>query len=121
MRTNITCLVENQVMIIMKFKKSFLMILLPLSAFASNEVFFQCATKDGTINLELIGKDLKLTMKKTTPFLLNALQNYWRGGTHIIIILGLIQSIIGLLTQLIMWIMQYIKITKMVNIIAGYK
>ncbi|HEM8137527.1 TPA: hypothetical protein U2M34_000377 [Providencia rettgeri] len=66
----------------MKFKKSFLMILLLLSTFANSKTFFQCATKDGTINLELIGKDLKLTMKKTTPFLLNVLQNYWRGYSY---------------------------------------
>lgn len=58
------------------------MILLLLSTFANSKTFFQCATKDGTINLELIGKDLKLTMKKTTPFLLNVLQNYWRGYSY---------------------------------------
>lgn len=52
------------------------MILLPLSAFASSETFFQCTTKYGAISLELVGENLKLTMKKITPFLLNVLPNY---------------------------------------------
>ncbi|EOX6880756.1 hypothetical protein ACPU88_000938 [Providencia stuartii] len=47
----------------MKFKKMFLMMLLPLSAFSNNKILFQCATENGSINLALVGENLKLTMK----------------------------------------------------------
>ncbi|MGX4746786.1 hypothetical protein [Providencia rettgeri] len=64
----------------MKFKKSFLMILLLLSTFANSKTFFQCATKDGTINLELIGKDLKLTMKKNNSIFIECSSKLLEGG-----------------------------------------
>ncbi|EIU7556885.1 hypothetical protein WMR60_002996 [Providencia rettgeri] len=41
----------------------FFMMLLPLNAFSNNKSFFQCATENSSINLELVGENLKLTMK----------------------------------------------------------
>ncbi|HEK1721356.1 TPA: hypothetical protein SMT55_003608 [Proteus mirabilis] len=66
--------------ILNEFIKIIFVTFISSSAFASNEVFFQCATKDGTVNLELIGKDLKLTMKKNNSIFIERSSKLLEGG-----------------------------------------
>lgn len=105
-----------------ELKEIIFITLISSNAFASNQMFFHCTTKDGVISVYSIDDELMLTMKKMIPLSLTTLQAYQKIAIlSTVITLDLTLNTIGLLIQVVMLIIHYIKILKVKIMTAACK